>query len=49
MREGSALPGLAPPRLRERIREQVVTGIGDGNGAIAWSGSNRRIPADFDG
>ncbi|MGY6645573.1 MAG: type I-E CRISPR-associated endoribonuclease Cas2e [Salinarimonas sp.] len=46
---------------RERIWEQVVTGIGDGNGVIAWSapndagfafetcGSNRRIPSDFDG
>ncbi|KPQ11908.1 MAG: subtype I-E CRISPR-associated endoribonuclease Cas2 [Saliniramus fredricksonii] len=48
-------------RTRERIWEQVVTGIGDGNGVIAWSasndagfafetcGTNRRIPSDFDG
>ena len=48
-------------RTRERIWCEVVDGIGEGNGVIAWAsptdagfafdtcGPNRRVPADFDG
>ena len=48
-------------RTRERIWDQVRTGIGDGNGVIAWAaatdagfdfdtcGRNRRMPVDLDG
>jgi CRISPR-associated protein Cas2 len=48
-------------RTRERMWEEVVGAIEDGNGVIAWTapndagfsfdtcGVNRRIPVDFDG
>lgn len=48
-------------RIRERIWDEVVAGIGDGNGVVAWAaandagfafetcGRNRRVPVDFDG
>jgi CRISPR-associated protein Cas2 len=48
-------------RTRERISEEVVGAIEDGNAVIAWTapndagfsfdtcGVNRRIPVDFDG
>lgn len=48
-------------RVRERIWEEVLNSIGDGNGVIIWAapndagfafltcGSNRREPVDFDG
>ena len=53
--------GVYTARTRERIWEEVTALIGDGSAAIAWSaptdsgfafetlGSNRRMPADFDG
>lgn len=48
-------------RVRERIWEEVLNSIGDGNGVMIWSaptdagfsfltcGQNRRTPVDFDG
>ena len=48
-------------RTRERIWNDVLGAIGDGNGVIAWAapndagfefdtcGTNRRVPVDFDG
>ncbi len=48
-------------RIRDLIWDQVAQGIGDGNAVAAWQstseagfdfktlGTNRRIPADFDG
>lgn len=48
-------------RTRERIWKEVVDGIEQGNGVIAWAASNdagfafetcgvnRRVPVDFDG
>ena len=48
-------------RVRERIWDQVIDGIGDGNAVIAWTapteagydfdtcGNNRRTPVDLDG
>jgi CRISPR-associated protein Cas2 len=48
-------------RTRERIWNEVLGAIGDGNGVIAWAvpndagfefdtcGTNRRVPVDFDG
>lgn len=48
-------------RTRERIWEQVVTGIDEGDAVIIWKaptdqgydfathGKNRRMPVDFDG
>lgn len=53
--------GKYSQRTRERIWEQVVGAIGEGNAAIAWAaptdagfafetcGRNRRVPTDFDG
>lgn len=53
--------GTYSRKVREHIWEQVVEGIGDGNAVLAWAsraeagfefmstGSNRRIPVDFDG
>ncbi len=53
--------GAYSRRTRERIWQDVVEGIGDGNGVIAWPaptdagfafdtcGTNRRVPVDFDG
>ncbi len=48
-------------RMRERIWDEVVSAIGEGNAVIAWTaatdagfdfdtcGANRRTPVDFDG
>lgn len=48
-------------RTRERIWEEVVAEIGEGNAVVAWTapndagfdfetcGSSRRVPVDFDG
>ena len=48
-------------RTRERIWHEVIAGIEDGNGVIAWAapndagfefdtcGTNRRVPVDLDG
>ncbi len=48
-------------RIREMIRNQILTGIKGGNAIIAWStntesgfdfetfGTNRRIPVEYDG
>lgn len=53
--------GKASRRLRERIREEIEVGIGDGNAVIAWRaaneqgfdvqtvGTNRRVPVDWQG
>ena len=53
--------GVYSRRTREMIWNQVVEGIGDGDGILAWSapndagfdfetvGKNRRRPVDFDG
>jgi len=48
-------------RIREMIWQNILKGIGQGNGVVAWStntesgfafetvGANRRIPTDWDG
>jgi CRISPR-associated protein Cas2 len=48
-------------RTRERIWEEVLEAIGEGNAVLAWTaptdagfafetcGANRRVPVDFDG
>jgi len=53
--------GVYSRRTRDMIWKQVVDGIGDGDGIIAWAapndagfdfdtvGKNRRRPVDFDG
>lgn len=53
--------GTYSRRTRERIWDEVVGAIEDGNAVIAWAapndagfafdtcGANRRIPVDFDG
>lgn len=53
--------GVYSARTRERIWGEVLTMLGDGSAAIAWTaptdsgfmfetaGENRREPADFDG
>ncbi len=53
--------GKVNRRVREMIWDQVSTGLGEGNAAMAWStnaesgfdfetlGTNRRIPVEMDG
>lgn len=53
--------GTYSPRVRDMLWDQVVQGLGEGNAVMAWQsnneagfdfktlGTNRRIPADFDG
>jgi CRISPR-associated protein Cas2 len=53
--------GTYSTRTRDRIWEQVIAGIEDGDAVIAWQapndqgfdfatvGKNRRVPVDFDG
>lgn len=53
--------GKASRRLRERIWEEVMTGLGEGNAVMAWrvateqgfdlktAGANRRVPVDWQG
>jgi CRISPR-associated protein Cas2 len=53
--------GTYSRKVRETIWEQVIGGIENGNGVIAWAapndagfefescGANRRVPVDFDG
>lgn len=53
--------GTYSTKVRDMLWDQVVNGLGDGNAVMAWQssneagfdfkthGTNRRIPADFDG
>lgn len=53
--------GRAGTRLRERIWNEVLVGLGDGSAVLVWSttseqgfrietaGVDRRVPVDFDG
>jgi len=53
--------GVYSRRVRERIWEEVVAAIGEGNAVMAWTaptevgfefdtcGVNRRVPVDYDG
>jgi CRISPR-associated protein Cas2 len=58
---GGVYVGNYSRRTRERIWNEVLGAIGEGNAVIAWAaandagfefdtcGANRRVPADFDG
>jgi CRISPR-associated protein Cas2 len=53
--------GVHGRKVREMLWEQVRSGLGEGNGVMAWTaanesgfdvltaGKNRRIPVEFDG